>query len=236
MLHAPALTSAQIQHYSLLFQIHHVKYFTGECFQISPKLKKHTNILSKSCLFRRVAIYQYPVAWQGSDAAMVFAVSATTNSWKHQQRLYCSQRWHLAFKLKTTGSIHLPLAQHQGICWHLTNKCNNNSSSNFIYRGLPGLSCLFLPSLCLRTWWEVSPEAASQTVSKRLSVLRVKLRQEHFAHVWVQAWHRRVQFSARAPKSCCNNQQCRELSFECSNVFSLRLLREDSFLILYLST
>lgn len=159
---------------------------------------------------------------------MVFAVTATTkNSWKHQQKLYCSQRWHLDFKLKTAGNIHLPLAQHQEICWHLTNKCNNNSSSNFTNRDLPELLCLFLPSLCLRTWWEVSPEAASQTVSKRLRILRIKLREEHFAHVWVQTQHRPVQFSARASKSCCTNQQCRELSFECSNVFSLGFLRED---------
>lgn len=57
MLHAPALTSAQIQHYSLLFQIQYAKYLTGECFQVSPKFKKHTNILSISCVFHRVAIY-----------------------------------------------------------------------------------------------------------------------------------------------------------------------------------
>lgn len=85
---------------------------------------------------------------------------------------------------KTTGNVHLPLAQHQEICWYLTNKRgNNNSSSNFINRDQPGLWCLFLPSLGLTAWWEVSPEAASQTVSKRLRILRVKLKGEHFVHV-----------------------------------------------------
>lgn len=42
---------------TLSFQIHHVKYLTGKCFQISPKLNKHSNIMSRSCLFHGVAMY-----------------------------------------------------------------------------------------------------------------------------------------------------------------------------------
>lgn len=58
--HAPCSSShlfTQIQHYSLFFQIHHVKYLTGKCFQMSPKLKKHSNIMPVSCLFLHVAMH-----------------------------------------------------------------------------------------------------------------------------------------------------------------------------------